>query len=134
MPALEKRLVALRLTLDQLSSELDRLDYLISIAMAAHQRVDESLRRPEFEIAGCASRLWVRVTAREGLLHIDCDSDSVILRGLAIMVSEVYEGLTPWEAREVFADPLQGLELAEDLNDLRRESLHKVMARIRNTP
>jgi cysteine desulfuration protein SufE len=48
-------------------------------------------------VRGCASRVWLVSEAREGRCHFRLDADSPVLKGIASLLCEIYDGATPAE-------------------------------------
>ena len=62
----------------ELTDEFDRFDYCIQKALSESIEFSEELRVPENQIEGCKSKLWVKVSLKNNVLEISCDSDSLI--------------------------------------------------------
>ena len=96
--------------LHELDDELDIYDYFIAKAL---RFPCPGIRQPEHQIKGCVSGLWVQVQLNDGRLTVYADSDSLIIRGIAAAICEIYTGMTPEQARACPITFLEGLELAD---------------------
>lgn len=80
---------------------------------------------------GCLARVWLVAEFRDGRCWFRVDSDSAIVKGIAAILCELYDGL---EAEEIVAgDPgfLQEVGLDQHLTQNRRDSLGKIWKRIK---
>jgi cysteine desulfuration protein SufE len=130
MTLIEKR-AALIAELEPFADAHERFQYIIDRAkdapgLASHERVDELL------IPGCTSNLWLLPTLVDGHCHFRCDADSVITKGIATLVCELYEGATPAEVAATDAEFLASVGVTQHLSPNRRNGLSNLVARIRS--
>jgi cysteine desulfuration protein SufE len=90
---------------------------------AESERIDERLVR------GCSSRVWLVGEVRDGRCHFRVDGDSTLMKGLAALLCEVYEGGTPEEVVAVEPEIIAGLGIDRMLSPTRLNGL----AAVRNT-
>jgi cysteine desulfuration protein SufE len=109
--------------------ELDQYDYFLDAAFA-HACPD--IRQPEHQIKGCVSGLWVQVQLTNGRIDACADSDSLLIRGIAALICDIYTGMTPDEARRTPITFLDGLDLAGELDDTRRSGLQRMIQTIQS--
>ena len=69
----------------------ERYTYLIEIgqkmeAMPAEYKTEENIVR------GCQSTVWLARECREGVVYLQADSDSLIVKGLAALLMKVFSG------------------------------------------
>lgn len=90
-------------------------------------------------IRTCHSRTWLDAEFRQGRLHLEAGSDSLIVRGIIALLTDLLNGLTAEEA--VSADPadLDSLNLEQYLKNSRSNILRHIFTRVRdiareNTP
>jgi cysteine desulfuration protein SufE len=79
-----------------LEDMLQKYEYLVRQGVA-HQAPDDSLRHERHAVQGCQARVWIRAELRDGLLHLEADSDAMITRGLVALLLRVLDGRTPAE-------------------------------------
>lgn len=83
-------------------------------------------------VAGCQSAVWLIGELRpDGTLHLRCDADSPMVKGLIHLLCEAYSGATPAEIAVTEPAFLDALDLLRDLSPTRRNGLAAVHARIR---
>lgn len=87
------------LLLDQLRSFKDPQSRLtwISRRGSNHPGLRADLRVESHRVDGCLSKLWLAGTVADGRWRFECDSDSMIVRGLASLVCESCSGRTSTE-------------------------------------
>lgn len=88
-------------------------------------------RRDEFLVPGCASRLWLVPEAAGGLCFFRCDSDSAVVKGLAVLLCEYFNGHSPADILADDADLLAVLNLQGQLPSNRRDGLGRLVERMR---
>lgn len=116
----------------QMNEEI-QFDYLMSLALATGP--DPSLRCPQNEIRGCQSGLWAEVRREGEGFRIRCDSDSMLIRGMALLLADCFERRTAKEAEAAETEALACLFSESNLllSEERRRGLHRMVQRIMET-
>lgn len=128
-------------TLDQMIDDFgfledweDRMRYVIELGKALPD-LPEAEKTAENKVQGCASQVWLSVSAGEGadpVMTFAGDSDAFIVRGLVAIVLQAYSGK---KASEVVAfdalDLFRQLGLLEHLTAQRANGLRSMIQRIR---
>jgi cysteine desulfuration protein SufE len=106
-----------------------RLERLMEQARLEEARPD--LRIPTNEVPGCTAQLWLAGEFRDGRCWYAVDSDSMVVKGIALLLADFYSGAAPAEI--VATDPsfLRGVGVIEHLSANRRNALTKVWERIK---
>jgi cysteine desulfuration protein SufE len=79
-----------------LGSLLARYEYVVARGRAL-EAAPASLRGDEHAVQGCQFRVWMRAELRDGLLHIEADSDALIARGIISLLLRVLDRRPPAE-------------------------------------
>lgn len=123
---------------DEIIEEFDGLDdwmdrYAVIIDMGnALEPLDESHKTPENLIDGCQSRVWVHATTTDdGLLHIEADSDALIVKGIIAMLVRVLSDHTPQDILDADLHFIGDIGLQEHLSPTRSNGLLAMVRRIR---
>lgn len=123
---------------DEIIEEFDGLDdwmdrYAVIIDMGnALDPLDESHKTPENLIDGCQSRVWVHATTTDdGLLHIEADSDALIVKGIIAMLVRVLSDHTPQDILDADLHFIGDIGLQEHLSPTRSNGLLAMVRRIR---
>lgn len=82
-------------------------------------------------IDGCQSRVWIKATTHDGCIHLEADSDALIVKGIVALLIRVLDGQTP---QDILSTPLYFIErigLQEHLSPTRANGLLAMIERIR---
>ena len=69
----------------------DRYTYLIELGQKSPPLPDE-FRSADNIVRGCQSTVWLHRECREGAVFLQSDSDSLIVKGLAALLLQVFSG------------------------------------------
>lgn len=72
----------------------EKYEYIIELGKKL-PILDEKYKTIENKIKGCQSSVWLIGDERNGLVHFQGDSDSVIVKGLVSILIKVLSGQTP---------------------------------------
>ncbi len=71
----------------------------------------EALKTEANRVQGCQSDLWFNLYETDGRLHLQAESDSLLISSLAALLARLVEGRTPDEVTEINFDFLDALEI-----------------------
>ncbi len=127
---LADRRIKIGAALRQCRNAQERLAWLVE---QARQRppLPADLRTAAHRVPGCLSQLWLVAEFRDGRCWFRCDSDSQVVRAMAILVAEVYSGCAPAEIVGDHSDWLASLGLDRLLTPNRRNAQARIGDRIR---
>lgn len=108
----------------------ERFQYIIDRAKGA-PGLPADFKVPSLLIEGCTSNLWLHPTVEGGVCRFRCDADSLITKGVATLVCELYDGASPAEVAATDADFLAEVGVTQHLSPNRRNGLSNLVARIR---
>ena len=109
----------------------ERYDYLIDLGREL-PAMDTGLCTGEAKVDGCLSSVWLVMPLNEGKIQLIADSDSLIVKGLIVLLMSLYHQRSPREAIDV--DPQKffaELGLEQHLSPGRRNGLYSMVERIR---
>lgn len=128
-------------TIDELQNEIieefelidDWMDrYALIIDMGNElPALDEQYKTAHNLIDGCQSRVWLHAEMRDGLLHLEADSDALIVKGIVAMLVRVLGDHTPKEILDCDLHFIQAIGLQEHLSPTRSNGLVAMVKRIR---
>lgn len=84
--------------LSLLDDPASQYDYLLDLGM--RYQGDTTIRTDTWRVAGCKSALWFCTENHEHRLHLRGDSDSVLIRGMLHIFTDIYEGHSEKEIQE----------------------------------
>ncbi|MBM3845949.1 MAG: hypothetical protein FJ405_06660 [Verrucomicrobia bacterium] len=117
-------------TLSCCTDSQQKLSHLVKFArqlplMPEDQRSDTHL------ITGCSSKLWLTGKLSEGRCQFECESDSMVVKGIAGLLCGLNSGLLPREVQQDRSDPLLDVGVTQHLSPSRQNGLGRVQDRIR---
>ena len=123
--------------LDRLAADLgafedpqERLAFVVDrvrrvLPLPATERIDAH------RVPGCVSVVWLTGREEGGRWTFRADADSPVVRGLLLLLCEVYSGAETAAIANCARDPLAELGLLRDLSPTRRNGLASALVRIR---
>ncbi|WP_438481468.1 SufE family protein [Oleiharenicola lentus] len=108
----------------------ERLGAIVDRARRTPPLVDAE-RIDANRVKGCISQAWVVAALVEGRCQFRTDADSPLVRGLLMLMCDLYNGATPAEVAATEPVLLEELELTKILSPTRLNGLHSVRAKIR---
>lgn len=131
VPTILDKQMALVAEFEALATWEERYARLISMAKALPP-LAESAKIEANKVRGCSSQVWLIHELRDGVIHLQADSDAVLVRGLVALLLHVYSGHS---AREILGAPpdfLEDMGLNAHLSPNRANGLASMAARIRS--
>ncbi len=112
----------------------DSQERLSAVVDRARSRppLPESERTEAHRVRGCVSLAWIAGEVRAGRCQFRCDADSPLVRGLLVLLCDLYTGATPAEVAATEPRLLEQLGLAQNLSPTRLNGLRSVRAKIRD--
>ena len=130
MTELEQNRIKLREEFSEFEDGFERYSYLVEIAgmlppMAEELHTDENLVR------GCQSHVWVSTEAKDGRFFFEADSDTLIIKGVLLLLQDLLCGVPLEEAASVELDVLADAGLTAEFSDERQKGIGFVMRRLK---
>jgi cysteine desulfuration protein SufE len=101
------------------------------VVQAGRERsLDAEFKTDAFRVEGCLAKLWFVPEFRDGKCLFRADSDSAIVKGIAVMLCDFYSGHAPAEILAVNPAFLETVGITQHLTQNRRNSLSKIWERI----
>lgn len=108
----------------------ERFAYIIDEARGRPGLADE-YKIEAFRIEGCQSNLWLVPRFEDGHCYFETDSDAVITKGVAGLLTQLYSGANPSEILANEPDFLAQVGITQHLTPNRRNGLTNVWAKIK---
>jgi len=93
--------------------------------------LDEMYKTPDYLVKGCQSQVWLHAEPQDGSLHLEAESDALIVQGLIAIVLRVYQDRTPGEILGSDLGFLEEIGLLSHLSMNRTNGLHSMVNTIR---
>ncbi len=109
----------------------ERYRYVIELGRSLPDFPD-ALKTDATKVEGCVSQVWLRVSERDGIIHVAGDSDAMIVRGLVAILIAFYDGRPVEDVAGLDVHGyLRSLELDDHLTPQRSNGLNSMVKRIR---
>ena len=115
----------LRATLAALKTAPDRLNYIVARGRAAPP-LEPAFKTEAYRVEGCLARVWFVAEFSGGACHFKADSDSAIVKGIAVLLCEFYSGQRPEEIAQSSPAFLEEFGITQHLTPNRRNSLGQI--------
>ena len=129
MSIVEQRKDELREEFGFFESPEERFEYIIS-KTKNNGGLPEEFKNDTYLVRGCVSNLWLVPSFEEGKCVFKTDADSIITKGIASLVSEMYSGLSPREVLDFDCAFLSEIGIEQYLSPNRRNGLSKLCEKI----
>lgn len=128
--AFAERHEGLRTLLKGMHDPQQRLTWIVDRSRA-RAPISAELRSDDRLVPGCAARLWLVTGCENGRCAFACDSDSAILKAVAGLLCELYDGLSAAEVVDREPTFLGDCGLLVQFTENRRRTIAKVRDAIR---
>tara|TARA_B100001057_G_C22676375_1_gene881956 strand:- start:308 stop:718 length:411 start_codon:yes stop_codon:yes gene_type:complete len=108
---------------------LDRFQYIIEQARNA-KPMKQQYKIKEFQIHGCASKLWVVPELRQDRMFLTVDSDAFITKGTAAIIADIFDGQSCREISLITKEDIAKLGIIEILTPQRQNGLSNMITTI----
>lgn len=126
-------------TLDEIIESFEILDdweerYRILIDLGKNlPPFPEDMKRDEFLVRGCTSRVWMVVDTENGRLKFQADSEAHIVKGLVALLYIIFNNIAVSSIGSVDIDSIfKKLSLDQNLSPNRRNGFYSMVERIRH--
>jgi cysteine desulfuration protein SufE len=111
--------------LGALKTAQDRLGYVVGLGRTA-PTLEKEFKTDAFRVEGCLAKVWFVPEFSDGRCQFRADSDSAIVKGIAVLLCDFYSGQPPEEIVQTSPAFLEQLGLTQHLTPNRRNSLGKI--------
>ena len=107
----------------------DRLAYVIDLARN-YERLPDELKTDEYKVEGCLSNLWFVPEMVGGKCRFRSDGDSMIVKGIAGLLTNFYSGESPEDVLRVDPSFIAKAGITQHLSQNRKNGLGRVWQKI----
>jgi len=104
--------------------------YLIQKGRAL-PKMDESVKTDKYKITGCQSEVWVYPELKEKKLYFTIDAEAAIIKGIVLILKDIYSGFTPSEILSLEDKFLTESGLVANLSMTRSNGIAQVLKQIK---
>ncbi len=108
----------------------DQYSYLIFKASQLPP-LPEKLRTNARLVSGCQSRVWLITQVEDGTFHMQADSDTMLIRGILAILTELLDGMPAREVAEAEITVLRETELSATFTSERNIGMRSILRQIR---
>ena len=109
---------------------MDRYQLLIDLGNE-QKPLEEKYKTEDNLIDGCQSRVWLQAEMRNGLLHLEAESDALIVKGIVALLIRVLSDHTPQDILDADLYFIEQIGLKEHLSPTRANGLLAMIKKIR---
>jgi cysteine desulfuration protein SufE len=109
----------------------DRLAYVIDLAKN-YERLPDEYKTDEYKVEGCLSNLWFVPEMKQGKCQFRSDGDSMIVKGIAGLLTHFYSGESPEEVLKMDPSFLAKAGITQHLSQNRKNGLGRVWQKIQS--
>ena len=109
---------------------MDKYQMLIDLGNDL-EPLDEKYKTEQNLIDGCQSRVWLQADCIDGRMHLQADSDAIIVKGIISMLVRVLDGCTPQEVLDADLYFIERIGLREHLSPTRSNGLLAMVKQVR---
>jgi len=105
-------------------------EYLLELASELGKIPDEA-KTEENRVKGCQSGVWLLLSEKDGIVHVQADSEALIIRGMLAVIVQLLDGRHCEEAAAYDPRFIKETNLARQISTDRFNGLHAVIDTIR---
>ncbi|WP_024955776.1 SufE family protein [Sulfurospirillum arcachonense] len=106
--------------------DMDKYEYIIDLGKKS-VTLNEADKNETNKIKGCQSSVWFVVRKVDDKLFFDTDGDTVIVKGLAFILAQIYSNHTPQEILDFDREKLKILNLDEIISPVRQNGFTSML-------
>ena len=110
---------------------MDKYQYIMDLGKELDP-IPDDLKKDEFLVNGCQSKVWVVPEFKDGKLFFKADSDAFITKGIVALLLKVFNGRTPEEILDTDLFFIKEIGIDEHLSMSRANGLNGMIEKIRD--
>ena len=110
---------------------MDKYQYIMDLGKELDS-IPDDLKKDEFLVNGCQSKVWVVPEFKDGKLFFKADSDAFITKGIVALLLKVFNGRTPEEILDTDLFFIKEIGIDEHLSMSRANGLNGMIEKIRD--
>tara|TARA_B100001057_G_scaffold434325_1_gene463884 strand:- start:3333 stop:3740 length:408 start_codon:yes stop_codon:yes gene_type:complete len=116
--------------LELLTDNMDKYQYLIDLG--SDTVIPTEFKIDSFKVNGCMSQVWLVPKYENDTIIFMADSDSMITKGVASMVADIFSNSTKQDIQDINMDELiNGLQLTSILSPNRRNGAYNMFGKVK---
>ncbi|MFT7004081.1 MAG: cysteine desulfuration protein SufE [Sulfurimonas sp.] len=119
---MEEQVQVYKEDLELLSDKDMKMEYILDYGKEA-ATLDLVYKTDENIIKGCSSLAWLQKTYKDGKVVLDAEGDSIIAKGMLVMLLEIFNNRTPDEILAFDPKLLMQMGVMELLSPVRQQGM-----------
>ncbi len=95
-------------------------------------QLDESERTEDRKVRGCQSNAWLKLETHNGRIFIQGASDTLVIRGILALITEVFNGVPPKYIQDADFSYLERAGVLDTFDSSRRNGVSALLETIKN--
>lgn len=108
----------------------ERYAYLIELGQNS-EPLPEKYHTEEYIVRGCQSLVWLHLECKQGEIFLQADSDSLIVKGLAALLTRVFSGQPAKNVVETDLSFFEEMGINQHLSSQRTNGLMSMVEKIK---
>lgn len=108
--------------LELLPDKDSKMEYILDYSKEGHD-LDEVYKTDDNIVKGCSSLAWVHKEFRDGKIFLEAEGDSIIAKGMLVMLLAIFNNRTPQEILDFDVNKLLDMGIMELLSPVRQQGL-----------
>ncbi|MFK5938541.1 MAG: SufE family protein [Sulfurimonas sp.] len=108
-----------------------KMDYILDFGKEA-QKLDTEKKIDKNIIKGCSSLAWLDKDYKDGIVHLNAEGDSIIAKGMLVMLLSIFNNRTPDEILSFDPKKLLEMGVMELLSPVRQQGMEAFLNVIYN--
>ncbi len=108
--------------LEMFDDKDSKLEYILDFGKSAGT-LNPKYKTDENIIKGCASLAWLNKTYKDGLVLLEAEGDSIIAKGMLVMLLNIFNNRTPREILSFDPNELKKMGVLELLSPVRQQGM-----------
>ncbi len=110
---------------------MDKYEYIIELGKQS-LGLEEAEKTGDLLIKGCQSRVWLQAEMKDGKVFFRADSDAMIPKGIATILTGIFSGHSPAEILEYQPSFIEAIGLGQHLSPTRANGLSSMIKQIKH--
>ena len=123
---IQERIAAIQQELGALEDELTQYSFLVELSAYVDPHQPE-LMQDVYLQRGCQSRVWLRLRVEDGLFFMEATSDTLLIRGVLYIMTELFNGLPPEEITRSGIDFLNDCGISRHFSGARVNGIQSIV-------
>ncbi len=119
---MHEQVEAFREDLELFPDKDGKMEYILDYGKEAVP-LDPRYKTDENIVKGCSSLAWVHKECRDGKVHLEAEGDSIIAKGMLVMLLKIFNDRTPEEILSFDPKELESMGIMELLSPVRQQGL-----------